>query len=163
MKGPIGRLEILQRFSVVALDQRQFDFGQMGGRHPGGGMTQGDHLERGAHLDDFSHRGGIERSDPDATARYADHEMLGFELAKSFPHRDMARTELPRDVVLPEWRVRCQGAGNDLLGNRSGDPRRDCDAVAFHRLSMTNLDAIGPWVRYHRNPHIFIDKMTVYL
>src|SRR5579872_204035 len=156
MKGPIGRLEILQRFSVVALDQRQFDFGQMGGRHPGGGMTQGDHLERGAHLDDFSHRGGIERSDPDATARYADHEMLGFELAKSFPHRDMARTELPRDVVLSERRIRCQRTGNNLLGNGPGDPRRNRHTVVLHRLSMTNLDAMMSSVRYHRNPrHLY--------
>ena len=52
-------------------------------------MAQRDHFKRGAHFRDFPDRAGIERRDPHAAPGKGDHEMLGFELTKSFSNRDM--------------------------------------------------------------------------
>ena len=56
---------------------------------------------------------GIERRDAHAATRKGDDQMLGFELAKGFANRDMARVEFARHVVLAERRVRLECAGDD--------------------------------------------------
>ena len=90
MEGAVGGFEFLKRLGVVAFNERQFDSRQMGRCQPRRGVAQRDHFERGAHLGDLFHRIGIERGNPYAAARHADHEVPGFQLPKGLPHGDVA-------------------------------------------------------------------------
>ena len=47
-------------------------------------MAQRDHLQRRTHFSDFPDRRGIERCDAHAAPGERDHQMLRFQLAKSF-------------------------------------------------------------------------------
>ena len=53
-------------------------------------MAQRDDFQSGAHLRDLFDGVGIERRNSNAAARYADHEVLRFQLSKGFAHRDVA-------------------------------------------------------------------------
>ncbi|VIO69436.1 hypothetical protein CI41S_19300 [Bradyrhizobium ivorense] len=105
VKGAIGSLEILNGLGVICFIQCYLDLCQMGRRQLWRGVSQRDQFERRAHLGDLLHRVCIERCNPDATAGQTDDEVFSFELPKRLAHRDVARVEFTRDMVLSQWSV----------------------------------------------------------
>lgn len=76
--------------------------------------------------------GRVERGNPYTATCYADGEALSFEPSQRLANRDMARTKLFRDMLLPQPRIGPEHACDYPVGQDAADAVCDCIFCGAH-------------------------------
>ena len=125
MKGAIRFFPRLNVAGMIPGPRRILGLVENGFGEMRGGITQRQHLKRGAHLGHLPHFLQTKAGNANTPARLAHDQPLRFQSPESLAHRHMADAELFGNVVLAQLRAGLDRTGNDTVRQYSADLRSD--------------------------------------